>query len=440
MAEQKAPLSERELEVLALVARGLSNQEIARRLVISVNTVKVHMRSIFDKMGVQSRTEATLEAIRTRLVTVPGAEPAVLDPAAPPGETEPFGVLPAPPVAWWQRLYAVGALLLALALVTLPALQGEGRAVDATNPISDHPGVSPGSVSVATSRWAERADLPSPRTRLALAAYQGQLYAIGGDRESGVTGQVEAYSPAVDSWATRSGKPMPVSNIGAVVVGDRIYVPGGCTSLTTAVDRLETYDPRRDTWAQAAAMPLPVCGYASAAVDGLVFVVGGWDGQAFVSQVQVYDPAQDTWARRASLPAARGFAAAGVIGHVMFVVGGFDGVRELPDLLAYDVAGDRWSEKTPMSAGRAGLGAAVVGGDLYAIGGGWQSYMATSEKYNPGSDTWSVFESPMVGQWRNLRVAALDTEVYAVGGWNGDYVRVNRAYRALFRIILPVVE
>ncbi len=52
------PLSSRELEVLALIARGLSNEEIAARLYLSLHTVKAHARSIYAKLGVGSRTQA----------------------------------------------------------------------------------------------------------------------------------------------------------------------------------------------------------------------------------------------------------------------------------------------------------------------------------------------------------------------------------------------
>jgi LuxR family maltose regulon positive regulatory protein len=52
------PLSERELEVLQLIAKGLTNPEIASRLFLSVNTVKAHSRNIYGKLGVHSRTQA----------------------------------------------------------------------------------------------------------------------------------------------------------------------------------------------------------------------------------------------------------------------------------------------------------------------------------------------------------------------------------------------
>ena len=56
------PLSERELEVLRLIAQGLSNQEIGERLFLALDTVKGHNRRIFDKLQVQRRTEAVARA------------------------------------------------------------------------------------------------------------------------------------------------------------------------------------------------------------------------------------------------------------------------------------------------------------------------------------------------------------------------------------------
>jgi NarL family two-component system response regulator YdfI len=62
------PLSDRELEVLDLLAEGLSNKLIAHRLSISEHTVKTHVASIFAKLDASSRTEAVSQAIRRGLV------------------------------------------------------------------------------------------------------------------------------------------------------------------------------------------------------------------------------------------------------------------------------------------------------------------------------------------------------------------------------------
>jgi DNA-binding NarL/FixJ family response regulator len=63
-------LTEREIEVLKLAAKGMSNREIAGKLIISVRTVQTHLTNIFNKMGVGSRTEAVVHALRRGWITL----------------------------------------------------------------------------------------------------------------------------------------------------------------------------------------------------------------------------------------------------------------------------------------------------------------------------------------------------------------------------------
>src|SRR5215831_18923080 len=70
MSVEPSQISEREREILRLVATGATNQQIAYQLNISINTVKVHLRNIFGKIGVASRTEATVFAVRSGLVQI----------------------------------------------------------------------------------------------------------------------------------------------------------------------------------------------------------------------------------------------------------------------------------------------------------------------------------------------------------------------------------
>jgi two-component system, NarL family, response regulator LiaR len=82
MREVRAPdtpeaLTDREAEVLRLLARGKANKQIASNLYVSEKTVKAHVSSILMKLGVQSRTQAALYAVRAGLVSIDelGEEP-----------------------------------------------------------------------------------------------------------------------------------------------------------------------------------------------------------------------------------------------------------------------------------------------------------------------------------------------------------------------------
>ncbi len=66
--ELEGLLSERERQVLALIAEGLTNQEIAERLVVSPTTIKTHVQNILQKLDVSDRTQAAVYAVRCGLI------------------------------------------------------------------------------------------------------------------------------------------------------------------------------------------------------------------------------------------------------------------------------------------------------------------------------------------------------------------------------------
>lgn len=68
--EIKKPLSDREMEILKLAARGLRSDDIASELYLSLRTVQGHLNHIFDKLSVSSRTEAVVRAIRESWITL----------------------------------------------------------------------------------------------------------------------------------------------------------------------------------------------------------------------------------------------------------------------------------------------------------------------------------------------------------------------------------
>jgi len=65
-----AQLSPREIDILHLLARGLSNKEIAAALGVVEGTVKIHITSIFNKLGVSDRTQALIEAVKRGIVQI----------------------------------------------------------------------------------------------------------------------------------------------------------------------------------------------------------------------------------------------------------------------------------------------------------------------------------------------------------------------------------
>jgi len=446
MENDSQSLSERELEVLELVSTGMTNQQIALKLDISANTVKAHLRNIFGKLAVESRTEATRYAIAHQLVTLPGlAAPADDGDEPAPAEaaydaTEAYRrAIPA-----WQQLVALGVALAAGLVMALWPRQG----ARATSPADAFRDGAPSQAAVAwqeAPRWQTETTLPTPRSRFAQVAHGGRLYLIAGETESGLTGRLDAYDLASGAWEQLAAKPTAVANVKAAAVAGRIYVPGGMLAGGLPSDAMEAYDPATGEWNQAARLPVALFGYALIAEDDGFWLCGGWNGQRYVGDTYRYDVADDRWESGPPLTLPRGFAAGALLDGRVYVTGGYDGetVYRLTESLAADPSGsDGWQLRAPMRAARAGHEAVALEGALYVVGGGWESSLAYGERYDPTANAWATFATPLVGSWRNLGLAAVTTSrgglLYAAGGWNDGYLQSMQAYHATYRLYLTV--
>lgn len=438
---ERQPLSEREEEILGLLATGATNQEIARALHISPNTVKVHLRNIYAKLGVMNRSEAILVGLQEGIVTLPGVElPAMREAVASPPPM-PVGTPYLVPVLLGSFLLG---LLLALALAfwptttrgTLASNMGDATFTDQEQPQAGLPSRR------AVERWIPQTPMGTARSRLAVARWQDKVFAIGGETAEGVVGTTEVYDPARGVWAPVASKPLPVSNAQAATVGDLIYVFGGTDASGQPTDVVEAYDPVQDRWQTVGIMPHPIAGYALAVWEDQVYLFGGWDGEQYLTSVYAYNPATGEWSLLPPLETSRAFAAVAVLNGHIYLLGGYDGRVDMADVRVFDprayMAGHNpWGTAQAMLSPRGGATAVVVGRSLYIIGGGVMLPAEGAERYDVLTDTWARLETPYGPNWRHMGAVVLSGDILAVGGWAGTYLPITERYQASFRNFIP---
>ena len=457
MPELGESLSERELEVLAAMIDGSTNKQIAADLFISQNTVKVHLRNIYTKLGVSSRTEAVALAMQQGLLPEKVVESALLDEeqdesgaAAEPessgseadqvvlaeaageriGET---AVSPETFAFWshWRTLLLLGAILvlaIALGIIFVQNRNGTGQ-TNGENPAE--PAAEFTELELADN-WRQSRDMPAAAAGMALAAVGLDVYQIGGETAAGVTDAVWRYETTRFVWQARAAKPTAVADVTAVELFGELFVAGGRLEDGTATNVVEAYSPANDAWRTVQPLPRPVYGAALVTDGSFLYVFGGTDGSEFFGDGYKFDPAGNSWQPIAPLPTPRAQAAAGIIAGNLYVVGGQNNGAALDTCEYYQPQEDRWLECASLLTARAGAGTAVLVNKLYLVGGGLTGESVThSEAYDPNTDSWSLVNTPMLAEtprWTDLGVANVETKIYVVGGERGNQGLSDKTY------------
>lgn len=427
MAEKGEPLSDRELEVLLAVVNGAANKQVAQTLHISQNTVKVHLRNIFTKLDVSSRTEAVTVALQQGLVVLPGTELAdpglneTADSTNPTIDTTPQAMETAVP----KSKFSLNRTEIALILVTLVAVLLIGLfgwqvltepAVPTPEPFTEE--------RIGESRWLRARPMNEGKAGMAVAAVGLEIYELGGETAAGVVNSVAIYDTTDHVWREATAKPTAVADVTAAILFGEVYVPGGRLGNGTVTAVVEAYSPANDAWRPIAALPQPLAGGLTLTDGSFLYFFGGWDGDAYVDTAYVYDPGADSWRPLEPMAKPRAFAAGEFVTGQLYVVGGYNGA-ELALCQSYDPVAAEWNDCPDMLQPRAGGAAASLINKLYVIGGGLEAAQEVtfSEVYDPVGKTWQVVNTPMLAErpsWTNLGVANVESRIFALGGNRGQ--------------------
>ncbi|GAB4497632.1 MAG: kelch repeat-containing protein [Anaerolineales bacterium] len=439
-------LSERELEILALLATGATNKEIAQSLYISPNTVKVHLRNIFGKIGVSSRTEAAMHAVKLGMVTPTNAAPPQAPVSIPqetplPKETQaPLTESTETPAARgipqqttrrnWLALS--GWLLTLLLLITFGAVTLANRTPEA-NPTEDQ--FIPGAAQIDMQRWQTHANLLTPRQNFALIAYGGQIYALGGQNNQTTLATAETYLPQQDEWQSIAALPIPVSHTQAAVLNGSIYLPGGLLPSAQPTTTLQVYTPAENIWHTAQPLPYAISDYALTAFEGKLYLFGGTDGQKPLKLALRYTP-EDGWQSLPNMPTARAGAYAVNVSNRIYIIGGQSSTDAAPTIQIFNPNDPEtpWQTALPLPAADGNLiGAAALADMVYIFNQVPGSNSLQISLYTPQNARWQI-TTETADTTLSGTLAALGTQVYFCGGSQ------TMSYQAIFSIAIPIIR
>lgn len=428
-------LTSRELEILSLIAEGKSNKEIAAELFISINTVKVHVSNIFQKIEVSSRTEATLYAIENGIVASPANNNQPLS-------NEILTALPVEPIknvtapSWLKKNWWIIILMLLSIFVIIRIAIPSALIFNAT------PTANPLVEALNQNRMEILKSMVTPRVGFATVITADKIYTVGGKAGDETLSTVEAYNIKDNTWLTLANKPTPVSDVSAIALRGKIYVPGGKLGNGKPTDVLEVYDLVEGTWRSYTPLPQKVSGYALTAFEGQMFLLGGWNDDKVTSSVYRYDPSLDEWFSCAPMPTARMHASANILGAKIVVLGGNNGEKSLTNNEAYlpsfeTDGGGTWERYNDLPFYCDYCTGNSLSDQMFVISSDriWQ--------FSQGTQKWSTImlnENQLIPRYVSS-VISLDGSLFIFGGITDGENPANFAvkYRVIYTISIPNV-
>jgi len=458
--------SDREIDVLQSMVKGLTNQQIANDLGISVHTVKAHVRNIFSKTGAASRTEATLYAVRNRIVSVnPGEEPEsffapdalvvqkaeivtsdleenpptpLLLPEIAPLPENPMPKKPTSNLPMLKFLVQnglnIGILLVGLILFGLIFL----RSPQSSGTNQPTPGTQSVVLSQLSPNWTPRAALPVTQTAAAAASLNGSIFLIGGYNAAGVTGAVWRYDPDSDTWRSLSAKPNPVRDAQAVALNGKIYLPGGKKADGTISNLLEVYDPTSQAWTAAKPLPSPRSAYSLAALEGRMYLFGGTDGTQTLADVFAYDPQTDSWQTQTAMPTPRAYGGAVVLDGKIYLIGGENGGTSLAVNEEYVPANEGkqpWTPRAPLPKAQSHFGLGATSKFICLLGGKPEK---TIMFYDIRTDTWNISSSSKMNFGIQPSVVERDSSLFVLDTNTDRSTSDLIELRLLYSLTMPI--
>jgi DNA-binding CsgD family transcriptional regulator len=486
-------LSERELDIMRQVVTGASNREIAQSLDISHNTVKVHLRNIFEKLGVASRTEATLYVLRQGWVHVDGKvlagggttgandtiaplpefeEEEIVDRVEDTDEaleldnfvddgvlgengnallvTTPVlenakeavivhkppvlvetGTLGAPPLVQGNRIPAWLLPVLGVAIGVLLTLV----VVLFLQTLQPEPPATTPIVVQEPARWEQLTVLPSPRSGVMAAKVGRDVLMVGGTIDEALTDEVWLLENTTNTWQPRAPLPQPVRYGASALAGGQFYVAGGEDESGNSFALVQRYDPQADVWSEMPALPQPVARGALIAFEGTLYYCGGTDGSAIQSTIYRLAPNGDEWEEAGTLPDPRADLAAVAVNDGILLFGGVNAdERPVNDVLHYSPnSAEPFREENPLPAPDSQPRAVTLGSAVYLLG--IQGFLEQTP-----NQPWKAAGVPDTPLPTDSALVVSDPYILVIGGQRGDSaVDEIWQYEAIYRSFIPIV-